>query len=396
MQFSEADLKAMQFPNSEHYNMSATCSASMTMHNCGKTHKLIDKRRRVDGTVTAADVKAIFHETEVKIDDWAHGEVNFHELAIHFNEERDPEPLADAVRDSLVSMTITDNKVKLASQLSQKDYAKVNKILEGLGGKWNRKAGAHIFEDVDPEEAVANFLETGKLEKPKKFGFFPTPEKLARELVLRAGLQPGDTVLEPEAGVGGLATICAEVVGTENVTCYEIQPKNCAVLRNLGFKVTQADFLAIEPVEQFTHVILNPPFENQADIDHVMHAFRFLAPGGTMAAIMSIGVTFRTNRKTSEFRTFLDSMGAQIIVNDKDAFKESGTAAQTVTITFQKPCVADSAVPVRSAIPQQAPRLAPAAVPTMAPNCSADALAQAMAIVSRIQPKHQPVQASLF
>jgi predicted RNA methylase len=384
MQFTEAELLAIQFPRSEHYNLSATYSASLTMGNCAKVHALMDARRRVDGTVTAADAKAVFAAANVQLDEWARGEVNFTEIADDFNEGREPESIPDVIRDSLTTMTVSGTSAKLSAQLDRADYAKVNKILEALGGKWNKKAGAHVFAGCDPEEVIANYLETGKLDKPEKFGFFPTPAPLARELVKMAGLRPGHTVLEPQAGVGGIANICAEVVGKGNVTCYEIQQKNCDVLRSLGFNVERADFLTVEPTQLFSHVICNPPFEKQADISHVLAGFRFVEPGGTMAAIMSIGVTFRTNSKTTQFRAFLDSMGAKITVNDKDAFKESGTAAQTVSIVFQKPHDWPTETPARIETSRPTP------APVLVLDDDLEAVAPALAIVSRVQPKSKP------
>lgn len=388
MQFTDDELLAIQFSRSEHYGMSATHSASLTMGNCCKIHEMIDARRRIDGTVTAADVKFVYDAAKVELDEWALGPVNFAEIADDFNQDREPEPITDVVRNSLTTMTVTGTSAKLSAQLDRADYAKVNKILEALGGKWNKKAGAHVFAGLDPEEVIATYLETGKLDKPEKFGFFPTPAPLARELVKLAGLRPGHSVLEPEAGVGGIASICAEVVGKGNITCYEIQQRNCDVLRSLGFAVEQADFLTVEPAQQFTHVILNPPFERQQDIDHVLHAFKFLEPGGTIAAIMSIAVNFRTNSKTTQFRAFLDSMGATIRVNDKDAFKESGTAAQTVSIVFKKPHDWPVAEPARIEVARPVP------APVLALEDDFDAVAPALAIVARIQPKPQPAQAA--
>lgn len=388
MKFTEVELLAIQFPRSEHYGVSATYSASLTMGNCVKIHAKIDALRRVDGTVTAADVKTVCQAQKVQLDEWAQGEVNFAEIADDFNEGREPEPIADVIRDSLTTMKVEGTSATLSAKLDRTDYAKINKILEALGGKWNKRAGSHVFASCDPEEAIANYLETGKLDKAENFGFFPTPAPLARELVKLAGLRPGHTVLEPQAGVGGIASICAEITGKANITCYEIQRKNCDVLRSLGFTVEQADFLAVEPVQQFEFVILNPPFEKQADIDHVMHAFKFVAPGGTMAAIMSIGVTFRTNSKTTQFRAFLDSMGARIKVNDKNAFKESGTAAQTVSIIFQKPHDSPITAPVRIEVARPSP------AHVLALDDDLAAVAPALDIVSRIKPKPQLTQAA--
>lgn len=337
LKFDDAELKAIQQPQSAHYELSATFSASLTMENDGRICAAIDSKRRVDGTVTADDVKAIFNSLDVEVDEWAHGSVDFGVLAANFNEDREPEPIPDVIRDSLISMKVEGNSAALVQQLERNDYARVNKILEALGGKWNKKAGAHVFANADPEDVIASYLETGKLDKPQKFGFFPTPEPLARELVKLSGLQQGDTVLEPEAGVGGLALICAEIVGVENVACYEIQSKNCDVLRAKGLQVVEVDFLKVQPTFKVSKIVMNPPFERQADIDHVLHAYQFLEPGGTLAAIMSLGVTFRTNAKTVRFRDFLSSMNAKIVVNEVGAFKASGTMTQTVSIVVVRP-----------------------------------------------------------
>lgn len=37
-------------------------------------------------------------------------------------------------------------ELKLTGQLDRKLYERTNKVLEAAGGKWSRKAKAHIFE----------------------------------------------------------------------------------------------------------------------------------------------------------------------------------------------------------------------------------------------------------
>jgi predicted RNA methylase len=353
MKFSEEELKAIQHPTSPNHELSATYSICLIMENDSRVYHEVNRRRRVDGTVSVQDLKAVHERFKFEPDEWALGEINYDVLAENFNMDAEPAPVSDTIRMALESIKIDGQVATLAYQLSQSEYPKVNKIIEALGGKWSRKAGGHVFTDKDPEERIANYLITGKLEKPEKFGFFPTPNVLAKELVLSAGLEPGDSVLEPESGVGNIAIVCAGIVGVDNVRCYELQAANCRKLRELGFQVTEADFLAIEPPEDpndlVSAVVMNPPFERQADIDHVEHALKFLAPGGKFAAIMSQSITFRSNAKTTRFRQFLEKVGATIKVNDPNAFRESGTLARTVSITFRKPMEAVS--PVRTARP---------------------------------------------
>ncbi len=57
-------------------------------------------------------------------------------------------------------------------QLDRNTYVSVNKCLENIGGKWNRKAKGHVF-DLDPTEAFENLILTGETEDMKKsFSFF--------------------------------------------------------------------------------------------------------------------------------------------------------------------------------------------------------------------------------
>jgi hypothetical protein len=63
-----------------------------------------------------------------------------------------------------------------------------------------------------------------------------------------------------------------------------------------------------DPGALYDRVIANPPFDCERDIDHVMHALRFLAPDGCLTAIMSAGTEFRETRKAIAFRALMDDI----------------------------------------------------------------------------------------
>ena len=53
-------------------------------------------------------------------------------------------------------------------QLDRKTYTEVNKVLENMGGKWNRKVKAHVFaEDDDVAEMLENVLLTQEVKDLK-------------------------------------------------------------------------------------------------------------------------------------------------------------------------------------------------------------------------------------
>ena len=69
-------------------------------------------------------------------------------------------------------------------QLDRKTYTEVKKVLENMGGKWNRKAKAHTFEYDSVAEMLENVLLTQEVKDLKKeYQFFPTPELSPRRCV---------------------------------------------------------------------------------------------------------------------------------------------------------------------------------------------------------------------
>lgn len=114
--------------------------------------------------------------------------------------------------------------------------------------------------------------------------FFPTPRDLCRRLIHEADVSEGLRVLEPSAGKGDLA---AEIVSAgAQVECYEIAYALSSILREKGFTLLGGDFLEALPDPRFDRVVMNPPFERGIDVAHVQHAYKFLKPGGILAAIV--------------------------------------------------------------------------------------------------------------
>ncbi|SFS22183.1 tRNA1(Val) (adenine(37)-N6)-methyltransferase [Yoonia litorea] len=113
--------------------------------------------------------------------------------------------------------------------------------------------------------------------------------------------QAGDTVLELGCGVG-VASLCVMTrVAGVNVTGVEVQADYAALaLRNAGendlpFDVVQADLRAL-PYEvrqqQFTHVIMNPPFFDRTRGTAAQDPGRDMALGGqtSLADWLDIGI----------------------------------------------------------------------------------------------------------
>ena len=227
---------------------------------------------------------------------------------------------------------IQERRLILPQQLERRLYERTNKVLEAAGGRWNRKAKAHLFEG-DANEVIEGVLLTEEIATPQEFGFFPTPPERVGRLLTLAQLEPWMLVLEPSAGRGAIAEEIAKIATVE---CFEILPANVAALEAGGYAriVFPIDFLTASPAVRYDRIIMNPPFGKRSDIRHVEHALRFLKPHGLLVSIMSAGITFRHDRMTSQFRDLLQERGGTIEPNPDKSFHISGTDIRTVTVVI--------------------------------------------------------------
>lgn len=226
----------------------------------------------------------------------------------------------------------------LTGQLDRNLYTRTNKVLEAAGGKWNRKAKAHIF-DTDASDRIEQILLTGDVVVPKDdFEFFPTPPEIARRVVDLAEITNEMQVLEPSAGRGALVLEVKERAPDAMVSMFELMPDNNKFLRDLKLHACgigePTDFLDVKPFDVFDRVVMNPPFGRQADIKHVSHALKFLKPGGLLVSVMASSVTFRSNKLTTDFRQLIEERGGHIEELPEGAFKSSGTMVNTVIVVI--------------------------------------------------------------
>jgi hypothetical protein len=109
-------------------------------------------------------------------------------------------------------------------------------------------------------------------------------------------------VLEPSAGKGNIADIIRDQHGT-SIQLHTIE--RCVtlseILRLKGFEVVGADFIEDCGRSDYDRVVMNPPFEDSQDIQHVMHAYDRLKPGGRLVSIMSPGPFFRQDKSAPHF-----------------------------------------------------------------------------------------------
>lgn len=180
----------------------------------------------------------------------------------------------------------------------------------------------------------------------KNFAFFPTPGPVLSRLMEAAavytpetysGNYPRKSVLEPSAGTGAIAGPVRDA--GHKVRCVELQPVMVGQLRGQGLDVVEGDFLhmTVQRLGQFDAVVMNPPFDNGRDVEHVTHALQFVAPGGTLAAVMAAGVEFREDHRTTAFRALVERYGGRFEDLPAGSFSSVGTNVNTVIVKIRVP-----------------------------------------------------------
>jgi GGDEF domain-containing protein len=228
--------------------------------------------------------------------------------------------------------------------------AKVNKLIGEFYGN-------PIPEDRGEWKDDDGVLHTPKTSLAKGFGFYPTTGKAIEDFfnkadisLYRAKSDPPLRILEPSAGTGNLARRCLTRDDSpwarerqrfdHVVDCVEIQPDLSMALKNEGVfnKVWGVDFLALDPATTglYDMVVMNPPFDRERDIDHIMHAFKFLKEGGTLHAIMSAGTEFRETRKSIAFRALIERLGGYFRDMPPGSFSAVGTNVNTICLKVTK------------------------------------------------------------
>lgn len=156
-----------------------------------------------------------------------------------------------------------------------------------------------------------------------------TPPELAKELVALAGVRKDSRVLEPEAGIGNIADAAKEV--TDHVDCIERMTDFCEILKLKKHNVIGNDLLTAETAPIYDAVVMNPPFSEECE--HIKRAFDFLRPGGSLVAVCSSSIQWKSTRKYEQFRDWLSEHTHSI---DECGARFEMTGVHTVVLVVDK------------------------------------------------------------
>lgn len=255
---------------------------------------------------------------------------------------REGRPMEDFVRLFLSSSaSLTDYQKSRFKEQHQK-FTRISKL--GFSTIYELRAALRELMQIDKDTEISPEMKRLQAirELERKFvsldlpGFFPTPPDLAAEVVEKAQIEPHHTVCEPGAGLGHLAEALTEKHPDCNLVCIEMYQPLVEALKLKNFDAIHKDFLTYQD-QTFDRIVMNPPFEDLGDIDHVNHAWSLLKPGGRLVAIMANNKS-RDTEKVRKFRELVDQYGI-MEQNDPDAFLSAfrPTSVRTITVILDKP-----------------------------------------------------------
>ncbi len=158
--------------------------------------------------------------------------------------------------------------------------------------------------------------------------YFPTPDAVIEQMIDEAEIEDDMRVLEPSAGDGRIIRAVKSRWHEIDVRGYEIDPQRA---HNAGVRCF--DFMQVFPEPSYDRVIMNPPFSHGRWYKHVLHAYKFLKPGGRLVAIVPNGAI---NQKYQEEWNAMMRGFVNEIPLAKGTFKESGTMIETRILVVEK------------------------------------------------------------
>jgi phospholipid N-methyltransferase len=214
-----------------------------------------------------------------------------------------------------VSLSFLQRRGQAAARVS--DLAEHNRTTVAA----THAAAAPTFARLAGETAPTHVAQVDQL--------FPTPPTLAARM---ASLIPETArrILDPQAGTGRLLDALADLGRPFETVAVEVSRELSPHLFNKypSARLFVRDFLSCSVEDlggSFDCVLMNPPFRRGLDVQHILHARRFLKPRGLLISLCYGG--------TAQNRD-LRPIAASWEVLPSGSFKSEGTTAEAVLLTL--------------------------------------------------------------
>jgi hypothetical protein len=157
---------------------------------------------------------------------------------------------------------------------------------------------------------------------------FTDNKQLLDQLVELAQIETHHTVLEPSAGIGSIADKLKEY--TNNLDVVEYNYGFAELLKLKDHNVVANDFLTYNSNNKYDRIVANVPFSDEQE--HIKQIYNNLKDGGKAVIITSSHYTFASDRKSQDFRNWLDCLTHEVLEVPEKSFSHTNVNARILVI----------------------------------------------------------------
>lgn len=143
-------------------------------------------------------------------------------------------------------------------------------------------------------------------------------------------------ILEPSAGTGDLVEGIQALNPTAHIDCIELNKESRDVLVKKGYNVIGNDFLSQTPNPIYDYVIACPTYKDNIDVEHIMHMYKFLKPGGRVISLTHPAWTIQNSERQVKFRKWLTDKSYWIKMLEDNSFVENYKTQPSAIINIYK------------------------------------------------------------
>lgn len=189
-------------------------------------------------------------------------------------------------------------------------------------------------------------IEAQKLEQKIKWQllkkipwYFPTPKDVVKRMVELAEIEDWDYIMEPSAWTGAIVDWILETWKDVKIYPNELNYSNYEILLekykwNDNIICMNYDFTTYDSAWKFDKIIMNPPFEDKQDMQHIKRAFSLLKDWWILVAICSAWFSFRSDYR--DLKALFDEFWEYEEKLDSWTFRLSWTMVNSVLLVFKK------------------------------------------------------------
>ena len=157
-------------------------------------------------------------------------------------------------------------------------------------------------------------------------------------LINKAGIEEGNSILEPSAGEGRIIDRLYQTHSFSNLSidCIELNREKVAVLQSKKYNAVQADFLTHPIEKEYERIIACPPFKKNIDLLHIRKMYHCLKRKGIMVSLTSPYWLTNNEAHQVEFREWLKDKEYYLQMLPDNSFMERGATVPTGVLKILK------------------------------------------------------------